>query len=356
MNKFSGSFTKYIKKEDYLVLAVSGGGDSMVLLDLVLRHHPKNKIIIAHFDHSLRGKESDEDREFVVNFCEENELTYELRKLDIANLAKDHKMSIENAARKYRYEFFDEIAKKHQAKYILTAHHADDRIETALFNLIRGTKLGGIHALSLLSFRHCERMWSNSEPESMDCHVDSSNLLWVTWAIFRPLLSFTKLEIQSYAEKNNIVFRDDSTNMDRNYQRNYLRHEVFPRFETINPEYRRALSNFIDYTEELKLWIDREVEKFLSGKNEFSAKEFEKQSPFLRKEIIRYLYEKSNSGTVGLSEGNINEILRFILSAEGWTRKEVHGLFLLKQHQVIFFSSAPFHLPKTTVVQDLWSQ
>lgn len=316
LQKFLKSFSKVVKKDDTLIIAASGGIDSMVLLDLVMKHHKREKIIIAHFDHCLRGAESDGDRESIAKFCEKNNLTFESEKLDIAKLAKEEKKSIENTARTYRYEFLARIAKKYGAKYIFTAHHSDDRIETAIFNLIRGAKLGGIHALSDRSGK-----------------------------ILRPLLNISKEEIRAYAGENNILFREDSTNTDTDYQRNYLRHEILPKFETINPEYRRALSNFIDYTEELKSWIDAEVKKFLGGKCEFSAQLFAEQSPFFQKEIVRYLYETTNNGTVGLSEGNIEEILRFITTAEGGTQKEVHGLFLSKQRQVISFTSGPFHQP-----------
>jgi tRNA(Ile)-lysidine synthase len=111
--------------------------------------------------------------------------------------------------------------------------------------------------------------------------------------------------------------------MSTDYQRNHLRLEVLPKFEKINPEYRRSIEKFIEYTEELKLWIDGEVRAFLDDKQNFSVKDFEKESVFFQKEIIRYLYEKANDGTIGLSEGNIEEMLRFILMANGGTEKIV---------------------------------
>ena len=123
----------------------------MVLLDLMMKSYEREKIIVAHFDHSLRGDESDRDSAFIAKFCEYRSITFEVEKMDIAKLAKREKMSIEAVARKYRYDFLLRTQDKHGAKYILTAHHLDDRIETAMFNLLRGTKLGGIHALSELS-------------------------------------------------------------------------------------------------------------------------------------------------------------------------------------------------------------
>ncbi len=128
----------------------------MVMLNLILANHPRENIMVAHFDHSLRGVESDEDRLFIADFCNKRNLIIETEKMDIVVLAEEEKMSIEMAARKYRYMFLRKVAAKYRAKYILTAHHLDDRIETAMFNLIRGTKFGGIHALSLTSARHCE--------------------------------------------------------------------------------------------------------------------------------------------------------------------------------------------------------
>ncbi len=118
-----------------------------------------------------------------------------------------------------------------------------------------------------------------------------------------------------YATERNIPYREDSTNLSTDYQRNYIRHEVLPRFETINPEYRQALGNFIDYTEDMKSWIDAEVSLFLSNKTSFRVEDFEIKSSFFQKEIIRYCYEHANQGTIGLSEGNIDEVLRFILTA-----------------------------------------
>lgn len=152
MQIFYDIFLKYIQKEAILIVAVSGGVDSMVLLDLVSKVHPKGKIIVAHFDHSLRGDESDKDALFVEEYAQARCLIFTKEKLDIRTLSQDEKSSIETTARKYRYNFFLEVARKYGAQYILTAHHQDDRIETALFHLIRGTKLGGIHALSETSY------------------------------------------------------------------------------------------------------------------------------------------------------------------------------------------------------------
>ena len=354
MHAFDLTFSQYIQSEDTLVLAVSGGVDSLVLLDLVMKSHPRERIIVTHFDHSLRGIESDTDRLSIAEFCKREHLVFEGEKMDILTLSKNEQMSIESTARKYRYAFLMNIAQKYHAKYILTAHHLDDRIETALFNLIRGSKLGGIHALSELHILPChseERCASRGgdTPENWDgvADDDSSGVKTHTthsldlsqaqdyanmqiW-LFRPLLSVTKEDILKYAVRERIIYREDMSNTDTTYLRNHLRHNILPLFIQINSEYRRSIESFINYTEELKDWIDEEMLTFLADRQSFSVADFERKSPFFQKEIIRYLYEQSNSGTVGLSEGNIEEIRRYILTANGGTEKQLRGLKLRKK-------------------------
>ncbi len=121
----------------------------MTLLSLILSVHPREKIIVAHFDHSLRSTESDADRELVAEICKKENIICEFTKMDIGRLAEQEKMSIESIARRERYRFLESVRQKYDARYIITAHHRDDQIETAIFNLLRGSKLGGIHALSL---------------------------------------------------------------------------------------------------------------------------------------------------------------------------------------------------------------
>ena len=260
--------------------------------------------------------------------------------MDIAKIAKEEKMSIESVARKYRYEFVETIREKYQAKYILTAHHQDDRIETMMFNLIRWAKLGGIHALALLQFRH-PRGRSDPGNWNLDCHVDFSqeqeDLLAMTGTLFRPLLHIPKSEILEYAREKNISHREDLSNTDTDYLRNHLRINILPEFAKINPEYRKSLENFIEYSEELKDWIDGEISSFLSDKESFSVRDFEKKSPFFQKEIVRYLYEKANGGTIWLSEGNIEEMLRYIIMANGGTSKEIGKLRFMKKWNTIFW-------------------
>jgi tRNA(Ile)-lysidine synthase len=320
MQSFHDTYIWYIKPDDVLVLAISWWVDSMALLSLVLWMHHREKIIVAHFDHSLRWDESNADRDLVANICKNKNIVFEVKRVDISLLAKQEKMSIESMARRERYRFLESVRKKYNAQYVLTAHHMDDQIETAIFNLIRGSKLGGIHALSQLNEY-----------------------------IFRPLISTSKREIQEYATLHNIEYREDSSNNDTRYLRNHIRHVLLPEFKVINPEYQKSLQDFINYTKDLKDWIDNEVESWLKSnivsKDEmlqsgtsFSVWEFEKKSPFFQKEILRYLYEKANKWTIGLSEWLIEEILRYITMAEGGTTKWFWIIRITKQKSRVTFS------------------
>ncbi len=346
MQAFLDTFSKYIIPEDILILAVSGWVDSMVLLDLVLRNHPKEQIIVAHFDHSLRGVESDEDRLFIADFCEKRNIRFEVEKTDITSLAGEEKMSIEMAARKYRYIFLHEIAEKYQAKYIFTAHHLDDRIETAMFNLIRGTKLGGIVALS--EIQNSKFKIHNGEELAR---------------IFRPLLHIQKSQILEYAREQSIDYHEDSTNTDTTYLRNHLRHTVLPEFERINPEYRRAIENLIEYSGEVQDWIDDQVREWLyiqaeSFKNKslefphqnqesrilnqspflFLIPDFREQPQFFQREVVRYLYEEANAGTIWLSEWLIEELIRFITEgSNSYGIREVKKLRLERRGERILW-------------------
>lgn len=109
----------------------------MVLFDLVIGTHSHENIIVVHFDHSLRGIESDDDRELVTNICKNKNIIFEVKKMDIGLMAKDEKMNLEAIARRERYGFFEKIRAQYNAKYILTAHHAVDQTETIIGNMLK---------------------------------------------------------------------------------------------------------------------------------------------------------------------------------------------------------------------------
>lgn len=202
----------------------------------------------------------------------------------------------------------ENIRVQYNAQCILTAHHLDDSIETVLFNLIRGAKIHGLTGIS------------------------EQNKY-----ILRPFLHISKSEILEKLKKENISYRTDSTNTDDRYLRNHLRLNVISEFERINPEYRKNLDSFMGYMGELRDFIDAQVEVFLRGESSFLVEDFQILSAFLQREVVRYLYEKANSGTIGLSEGGIAELIRFMGDKGNYTKKELGNLRLEKKNGKVYF-------------------
>lgn len=193
-----------------LLLATSGGLDSMVMVDLF--HKSNYKIAIAHCNFQLRGLESFQDEKFVQDYAALNKIKLFVTQFDTEAFAKDYKLSTQVAARELRYNWFYELLETQNFDYILTAHHADDNLETFLINLVRGTGLDGLTGIP-------------SQNEN----------------VIRPLLVFSRKEIENYAKTNAIEWREDSSNELDKYLRNKIRHNLVPILKELNPDF---LSSF----------------------------------------------------------------------------------------------------------------
>lgn len=215
-----------------LLIAVSGGIDSMVLVDLL--HKLELSIAIAHCNFQLRGEESTQDQEFVVAVAQKNNLHYFVKKFDTIAFAETEKLSIQLAARKLRYDWFFELKEKHGFDYIVTAHHLDDSLETFFINLSRGTGLEG-----LLGIRENEN-------------------------VIRPLLDFSKSQIQQYASENNLNWREDISNASDKYLRNKIRHHLVPILKEINPEFLQSFQKTREYLQITQNFTNEALAKILN--------------------------------------------------------------------------------------------
>ncbi|MCT8341015.1 tRNA lysidine(34) synthetase TilS [Flavobacteriaceae bacterium TK19130] len=184
-------------KSKKIVLACSGGVDSIALSHLLKRIGCE--FALAHCNFSLRGEESDEDETFVIDWADRLSVAVFTETFDTKAYAKEHKVSTQMAARDLRYEWFSQLMVDTQYEVLVTAHHADDALETILINLSRGTGLRGLSGIP-------------------DKEV----------TIMRPLLAFTKVEVLAYAKKENLYWREDSSNASDDYLRNEIRHQVIP--------------------------------------------------------------------------------------------------------------------------------
>ena len=212
-------------KPGIYVVAVSGGVDSVVLLDLLAKN-PELKLVVAHFDHGIRS-DSTEDRKFVEQLVRKYGLPFEYAK------GKLGPKPSEALARKKRYEFLRSVQKKYQAQAIITAHHQDDLLETAIINLLRGTGRRGLSSLK-----------STDE-------------------IKRPLLNFTKQQLIDYAKKNNLTWYEDSTNQDETYLRNWVRHQILPK---LSADQRSNLLGSIEKTTGLNKSIEQTINQLMAAK------------------------------------------------------------------------------------------
>lgn len=197
-----------------LLATVSGGADSSVMLHLLAKC--KFKVAVAHCNFKLRGADSDGDEDFVRQLAERYQMPFFSIRFDTLAYADEHKISVEMGARELRYNWFAKLADEHHFDRILTAHHLNDNIETALLNLCRGTGINGLTGIAPLN-----------------------------GIIARPLLFATREQIEEYARLNKLSFRTDITNLSDDYQRNIVRHQIVPVMKQINPALEdRMLKNF----------------------------------------------------------------------------------------------------------------
>ena len=217
-------------KDSELLLAISGGLDSVVLMHLC--NQLQLKISLAHCNFKLRNEESDLDEEFVkyISQISSNQIFTTFFNTEL--VAKKEQISIQIAARELRYTWFQELAKNHQFDFILTAHHLDDSLETFLIHLTRGSGLEGFTG------------------------IPSTN-----GNIIRPLLPFSRAEILEYAIENQLEWREDSSNATTKYLRNNIRHQVIPILKEINPSLLDSFANTIHYLQDAQQIIDDRIDE-----------------------------------------------------------------------------------------------
>ena len=203
-----------------VLVAVSGGRDSMVLAEKVRREG--GPFAVAHCNFRLRGAESDADEALVREWAERHGVTCHVRAFDTEAVATAEGISIEMAARKLRYRWFGELCRKHGYEAVLTAHHAGDNAETFFLNLLRGTGIKGLTGMKADSFL--------PDPEFSGIPLR------------RPLLGLTRAEIDSLAAQWKVPYRDDRTNAENTVKRNKLRNQVFPVLREINPSFEKTLA------------------------------------------------------------------------------------------------------------------
>ena len=281
-----------INKNDKIICGVSGGPDSICMLDILknLRKEIGFEIVVCHINHLIR-EEAILDEEYVINYCKENDIKCYVKRIDVKNYANNNKQGTEEAGRTVRYEFFEAILKKENANKIAIAHNKNDKIETIIMNMLRGTGVSGLKGI---------------EPKRDNRYI-------------RPLIEIERTRIEEYCEKHNLQPRIDKTNFINDCTRNKIRNIVIPYIkEEFNPNIINTidrLSNVIDeedkYLEKNTIEVFEKIKiKEESGFIVLNLKEFNKQDIVIKKRMIIYSINKTIGNVQNIEKVNIDDIIK----------------------------------------------
>ena len=282
-----------IKENDTIIAGVSGGPDSICMLDILLKIKNLKKInfeiIVAHINHQIR-EEADSDQKYVENYCKKNKIKYFSKRIDVKKYANNNKIGLEEAGRKIRYDFFEEVMKKNQANKIAIAHNKNDQIETMIMNILRGSGLSGLKGIEI---------------KRNDKYI-------------RPILECTREEIEQYCKENKLETRIDKTNFINDCTRNRIRNIVIPYIKNrFNPNIIETMSRLSEITTETEEYLKKEtIKQFNEIKIEekekivLNLKEFNKKEILIRKKIILYAIHETLGNLQDIEKVNIEDIIK----------------------------------------------
>lgn len=297
LNKILSTINKYnlIQKGDKIVIGVSGGPDSMCLLDSLyyLKDKLNIEIFVAHINHMIR-KEADEETEYVKDYCKNKNIKCYVKKVEVEKLAKEQKLGTEEMGRKIRYEFFKEIAKKENANKIATAHNLNDNVETVLLNLLRGTGVSGLKGIEI------KRIENDIE-------------------YIRPIRECERKEIEEYCEKQKLNPKVDKTNLESIYNRNKVRNDLIPYLKReFNPNILEGINRLSDIAREEEEYFDeiiaKQYEELKIGENLneviLDLNKFNNLNKVIKSRLIIYTINKVNGNVQGIGKIHIEDIIK----------------------------------------------
>lgn len=300
-----------VQSSQPLVVAVSGGADSLALLLLLaeLRHPLGVSLHVAHLDHGLRGQESQGDAQFVAETARRLNLPVTLEQEDVESYRTGRHLSLEEAAREVRYSFLYRVAAAQGADTVALGHTADDQAETILMHLLRGSGLGGLAGMPPLAYwpssRHSQRV-----------------------ALVRPLLEVTREETRAYCLWKGVTPRDDSSNLSLQFTRNRLRSDLLPRLRSYNPRFQEALLRLGRSATQDQAYILEEAararERLVVDLGEgitIEKKGFAALPPTLQRHLLRLIYQEVRGSSQGLEHRHLEGMVRL---SQGSAGKEIH--------------------------------
>lgn len=255
-----------------VVIGLSGGADSMALLHVLTNWVVPLQIYAVHVHHGFRGDAADNDERFVRDFCDSHHIPLTVFHSNVAAYAAAHRMSFEEAGRQVRYAHFEEVRQAVGADFILTAHTADDQVETILMHLVRGCGVDGLVGIPP-----------------------------IRGFIRRPLLNCTRADVERYCEENSISYVTDETNADVTYTRNYIRHRLLPVLRQMNPAVGAALLRLSQYAGEDTAYLNHLADRILSDAQHddgYRVDAILSQPPSMRRRIIRRMLRDTEVQTI----------------------------------------------------------
>ena len=326
-NKILETVKKYnmIENGEKIVLAVSGGPDSICMLDILndIKNDQKIKmnfeIVAAHVNHMIR-EEAIEDEQYVKKYCEENKIEFYSKSIDVQKMANNNKIGVEEAGRKARYDFFNEILEKTNAQKIAIAHNKNDKVETVLMHILRGSGINGLKGI---------------EPKR--------------GKYIRPLIECERKEIEEYCSERNLEPRIDKTNFDNEYTRNKVRNVLIPYIQKeFNPNFIRTIDRLSNLVTEEENYMDMQVEKIykeiLIAENEkeiqLDLKRFNIQEKVIKSRIILYTITRLFGNSQGIEKIHIEDVLKLCANNIGnkYLTPNKNIKILIKNHKIYFMS------------------
>lgn len=302
---------KMLEKCDRVIVGLSGGADSVCLLNVLSDICKDVELIAVHVNHGIRGAEADRDEEFCISLCKSLGVKLAVERINVPQYAENNHLSIEEAARVLRYKVLKNYAGADGR--IAVAHHRNDQAETVLFNIIRGTRLKG-----------------------------ASGMQPVREGIIRPLLCITREEIENYLKDRKLTYCTDSTNLSNDYARNRIRNEVIPALGKVNNKAMENIAAFAEGVGEaeeylLGLTLERYKEYCVEEGNGILFKNPEKEHPYMCSRLVRMIIGNTGVGLKDFTGGHIEEILSMLSSNVGAKKHVRNGLYVERRGEGLLF-------------------
>lgn len=315
-----------IENGDKLIIGVSGGPDSICLLDILnkirqTKQMPNFTIEVAHINHQIR-EEAKEDEEYVENYCKKNNIKFHVKRIDVAKFANTNKIGTEEAGRKIRYEFFEEILQETNSNKIVTAHNKNDNAETVLMNIIRGSGTRGLKGI---------------EPIRENKFI-------------RPLIQTERTDIEKYCEQNNLQPRIDKTNKENIYTRNKIRNLLIPYLEKeFNPNIIETINRLSEISKKENEYLDQKtIQAYEQTKIQqttmqviLDLKKFQTLEDVIKNRLIPYIINNVLKIEYNAQKNHIEDIIKLCNNNIGnkylVPNKKIK--ILVKKHQIFFITN-----------------